>query len=330
MAVSALGVLFVVALALLALFVFRGIQQLEFDPEDARRRLGAGQIDNGPTNAYLIVGSDSREGWDGSSPLAGQRADVIMVGLIRQTGAPVLFSLPRDLWLPNPCEGRKTRINAALNGCGDKASGSELLAVMVEDFTGIAVDHLVATNLAGFTQVIDAVGGVSICNRHRVRIRQGPPAGPVLLPEGCLQANSRETLAWVRSRRTEIHVDGQWQRMPGVNDLTRTQRQQEVLLQLLGRIPSFTTFTHLVSFATGLDEAVRMSDELSIGSAARTAWSLRDVSPQTIRRFDLPVENHTTPGGAQVLLPAQPFRDVYEQELGEPAPGVRPPASSPN
>lgn len=77
-------------------------------------------------NAFLIIGTDK----------GGRRADVIILALLPEDGsAPILVSLPRDLWLQIPCWEKPNRINAALNGCGSAASGPELLALTVAEFT---------------------------------------------------------------------------------------------------------------------------------------------------------------------------------------------------
>ena len=63
-------------------------------------------------NAILIIGADRVIG-------GTRRADAILLALIPSDGsAMMLISLPRDLYLDNPCGGGRARINGALNGCG--------------------------------------------------------------------------------------------------------------------------------------------------------------------------------------------------------------------
>lgn len=254
--------------------------------------------------SFLVLGSDARAG------LAGSRADVVILGLLPADGtAPILFSLPRDLWLPDPCHGGSQRINAAFNGCQDMANGFELSAIVVEDFTGIEVDHVVGIDFAGFTEVIDAVGGVRICVDNPVR------DGPLFLPAGCTNATGTQALAWVRSRKTQELVDGEWRTMPGVNDLTRNRRQQDLVLQLLGRVGSFGTVGNLYSLADGVSDSVTVSDGLSNLDGARLVWAMRGRADE-VKRFAIPVTDMVTSGGAQVLVPTEPFATTFEREVG--------------
>ena len=80
--------------------------------------------------------------------------------------------------------GRARRVNAALNGCGEAASGPELVAITVADFTGIQPDHFALFDLEDFTRVIDAFGGTEICVENPVRERKPN------IPAGCTELTS--------------------------------------------------------------------------------------------------------------------------------------------
>jgi LCP family protein required for cell wall assembly len=180
---------------------------------------------------FLVIGSDLEEG------MTSERADVIVLVILPGDGGPpVMVSLPRDLYLPNPCTREPSRINANLNGCGDAATGPELLAIAVEDFTGIPVDHFIAFRVDGFIEVIDRLGGMEVCLDHAVR---DGPGMPVLLPEGCTRADGEQMLAWVRSRHTQELIDGEWRTVPGVNDLHR--KVGTVMVTAGGRLRSGVT-----------------------------------------------------------------------------------------
>jgi hypothetical protein len=128
--------------------------QLPYDPSFA----SSPAITDEAFNAFLIIGSDTAPG------RGGKRADVIILALLPEDrSAPILVSLPRDLWMRIPCWNSLNRINAALNGCGDAASGPELLAIAVAEFTGIQADHFALFDFEGFKRVIDACGGIEIC-----------------------------------------------------------------------------------------------------------------------------------------------------------------------
>jgi LCP family protein required for cell wall assembly len=292
-------------------FTMRGTERVEFDPSRGREALpppaeqpepreDSLDPDSSAFESFLILGSDERDG------LGGARADVIMVALLPDDGSsPVLFSLPRDLWVHNACTGGNSRINAGLNGCGSEVSGPELMAIMVEDFTTIPMDHYVKVDFEGFTEVIDAVGGVRICNDHPIR------HGSWELPGGCNTVGGDDALVWVRSRTTQEYVDGRWRTMPGVNDLTRNERQQEVMLQMVERLATVRSPATLHSLAGGVSESMALSRSLSIPRSVSIAWDARGMDRSDIRRFAIPVQGHVTSGGAQVLLPTEDFVTTF-------------------
>ena len=261
-------------------------------------------------NAFLAVGSDTRPGFGGS------RADVILLILLPTNGdSPAIVSLPRDLYLENPCTLTFSRINANLNGCssGDvQVSGPELLAIAVEDFTGIEVDHFALFGFDGFARVINKLGGIEICVDNPVRDADAE----LNLPAGCTNADGAQALSWVRSRKTQELVNGTWRTVPGVSDLTRNARQQDVILQMLQRLKGFRSLGDLLDTMNALAGAFTVDEGLSITDAASLAWSQRGLNAADILRLQIPVENYTTNRGAAVLLPTAGFTEILSEAYG--------------
>ena len=249
--------------------------------------------------AFLLVGSDE----------GGTRADVIILTMLpTNNDPPLMVSLPRDLYLPNRCSQRYTRINANLAGCGADVNGPTLLALAVEDYTGVHVDHFALFDFDGFEDVIDEVGGIEICVANAVRDRDAELA----LPAGCTNATGAQALAWVRSRHTQELVDGTWRTIPGVNDLTRNARQQDVILQMLTKLRSFDSVGDLTGKIRSLTEFFTFDDQLGMSEAISIAWNLRGIDLGTIVRFEIPVADHQTAGGAQVLVPIKSFNEILD------------------
>ena len=261
-------------------------------------------INRNSLQAYLLIGTDQRPQFGQS-----QRADVILLVILPADDSdPILMSIPRDLYLPNPCTGGLTRINATLNGCGTRATGPELLGIAIEDFTGVAIDHFAVIDFEGFKQVIDRVGGVEICIDNQVRDSYTDPK--LDLPAGCTLADGGQTLAWVRSRHTQELVNGSWRTMPGVNDLERNRRQQELLLEALTKLKAFRSVTEFSALVEDLADAFIIDDNLSMGDAIGLAWDLRDIQLDDIQRPVIPVRDYVTAEGAYVLVPQATFTEV--------------------
>jgi LCP family protein required for cell wall assembly len=290
----------VVAAAALLPLPSEGVQQ----PADVGDDIAA-IVSGSPTppdtfTSFMVVGSD----------LGGARADVIILAMLPAgDDPPVMVSLPRDLYLPNRCTQSYTRINANLNGCGDDVNGPSLLALAVEDFTGVEIDHFALFDFDGFERIVDEVGGVEICVPNAVR----DDKAELSLPAGCTNATGAQALAWVRSRRTQELVDGRWRTMSGVNDLTRNARQQELILQMLSKLRSFASPSDLTNKVRSLTQFFTFDNRLGLAAAINIAWDLRDLDLDTIERLEIPVTEHETPDGAQVLVPTVSFDEVLDQ-----------------
>ncbi len=263
--------------------------------------------DDDEFDAFLAVGSDNRPGF------GGNRADVILLVLLpRDDRPPLMTSLPRDLYIESPCTLTFNRINVNLNGCrgnGIEVTGPELLAIAVENFTGIGVDHFALFGFDGFEKVINRVGGIEICLTNPVRDSDAELA----LPAGCTTATGAQALGWVRSRKTQELVDGQWRTMRGVSDLTRNERQQDVLIQMLEKLKRFRSLGALLDTLSALADAFTVDEGLSVRDAAELAWSQRNLEAADIVRIQIPVENYTTSGGAAVLLPTRSFTELLDE-----------------
>lgn len=244
----------------------------------------------------LLVGTDSREGIDidtenaglilGDGDIGGSRTDTIMILRIEDEGSKFL-SLPRDLWLPID-GGAPQRINSAF------AQGPEAVINTVQSELGIPLSHYVQVDLAGFIDLVDAVGGVDITIPHPAKdTRSGldlPTAGTVTL-------DSTQALAFVRSRfYTEI-IDGREVADP-TSDLGRVQRQQDFMRALFAEVSAQRNPFVLNDMATAMADAVAMDDGTSMSEAFQIADSLRTGSPESVVLPTVPA----TVGSAAVLL----------------------------
>jgi LCP family protein required for cell wall assembly len=292
------------------------IVQPESEPDDGVDAQGDEDVEPPlGMEVILLVGSDSRDhlaSTQGFGEFGGQRADVVMV-LIRPADGSraALLSLPRDLLVGNVCqEGGEHRLNDALQGCGS-LNGPTALTRTVEDVIGHDVDHFALVDLAGFQEAVDAVGGYEICLERPVRDQRAQ----LELPAGCTQATGAQTLAWLRSRSTEELTEDGWRVMPGVNDLTRNERQRAFLLSMMGQLSDFGSPTDIADVAQGIAPFVTVDSELSFIDAVNLAWTMRGLSRGEIDELEIPVSDATTESGAAVLVAAVDIADVVDEYL---------------
>jgi LCP family protein required for cell wall assembly len=260
----------------------------------------------GTYDTYMVVGSD----------IGDFRADVIILVMVPTDGSdPIMVSLPRDLYLPNRCTQTYTRLNANFSGCGDEINGATLLSGAVEDFTGVEVDHFALFTFDGFEEIIDEVGGVEICVDYAVRDRKAE----LNLAAGCTNATGAQALAWVRSRSTLELVDGVWRSMANVSDLTRNERQQDVILTMLDKVGDFDSPQELAGAVRSVSNAFTLDDQLGLSDVISLAWDLRGLTAESIIRLRIPVENYETSAGAQVLVATTPFDELLQAYFAAPA-----------
>jgi LCP family protein required for cell wall assembly len=265
-----------------------------FDPREFSPHSFGEPIPDEVYESYLLVGVDA----------SGFLADAIVYALQPAGGGkPIVASLPRDLFVWNGCKETFTRLNAGLGGCSGVASGSEMMAILVEDYTGIPVDHLARINFDGFARMVDAFGGTTVCVDYPTRDKK---SHLLIETTGCNKANGSTTLAWVRSRHGEELRNGEWVATGG-SDFGRQSRQQDVLFQLAAKASNFSSPASLVAKLSAVTASVRLDSKWSFGSAVAAGYKYRGLSKSSTTRFSIGVKNYRTPRGAQVLLPTKPF-----------------------
>ncbi len=249
-----------------------------------------------PGRNVLLVGTDSRTGItddDANSELilgdgtSGTRTDTIMLLRLNDDGTAKFLSLPRDLWLPID-GGSQQRINTAIG------SGPDALIRTVQDGLGLPVHHYVQVDLAGFIDLVDAVGGVTITIAHPAFDRASgldlPVAGEVTL-------DSASALAWVRSRRYTEIIDGREVTDP-TSDLGRVQRQQDFMRALFAEVSAERNPARLNSMVSAITDAIVLDDATSLGDAVTMAQRIRGAGPVSVVLPTIPADI----GGAAVLL----------------------------
>jgi LCP family protein required for cell wall assembly len=181
----------------------------------------------------LLIGSDRRPG-DGS-----YNTDTLIVASIDPaSGQVAMFSLPRDttgIPLAGPARSFfgttwNRKINALFQQArarpdifpGGKLSGYKALKDTLGGLYGVQIQYFVEVDFGGFTQVVDALGGVTINVQLPVVDDYYPGdkgALRVYIPTGVQHMTGAEALIYARSRH-------------GSTDFDRASRQQRVLLSL--------------------------------------------------------------------------------------------------
>ena len=271
---------------------------------------------------YLIIGSDERTAISSASRgyVDGKRADVIILGIINERSTDkYLLSIPRDLLIKNSCTKSVEKINSTFsrNDCGNSA---ENLAANIQILTGLKINHFASFNFEGFENIIDSFGGIEICVDRTQR-----EGFSFELQKGCQTVKGSTALNWVVSRNTEVLVGeklvdkngndiSEWEKMEGVSDLSRNDRQQYIILQLLNEIKDFSSLGDLNNFITTLEDAFIIDENLSINSAVNILWNFRDTDLSNINKLSIPVSPYELDDGRQVLIISENFTKYAESK----------------
>lgn len=222
---------------------------------------------------YLLLGSDSRQGlskeelehFGTDEDIGGEnRADTIMVVHVEPGQQEATFlSFPRDLWVEIPGVGFG-RINSAFQA-GIERGGAQLVARTVRALTGIRIDHILYVNLAGFEDIVDALGGVQMCVPYPM---QDELTG-LDIGAGCQSFDGYTALAYVRTRH---------QPCDAIPDFARISRQQQFLRAVIAKLLSPSEIWRLPGLIDPVLDGLRVDEGLNAAELAYLAGQLQGVS----------------------------------------------------
>ena len=130
--------------------------------------------------------------------------------------------------------------------------------------------HYAEIDFAGFLEVVDALGGITLCNRSGHRLDDA--YANLHMAPGCQEMNGVKALAFVRAR----HVD---------SDFGRIGRQQEFLRAVLAEVDRRSGLTGLPTLkgvAEIATDHIKTDDTLGTGTAIGLARRLRDLGPASL------------------------------------------------
>jgi LCP family protein required for cell wall assembly len=228
------------------------------------------------------------------------------------------LSIPRDLRVSIPGYG-EDKINAAM-----QIGGPSLAIRTVSAFTGLPVNHVVIVDFGQFVDLVDAVGGIDV----------DVPA-PILSDKfDCPYSAARcQTWRGWRFEKGRQHLDARRaliysrirvnQLNPGESDLTRGERQQQVLQALTSKLVSTGTFFRLPF--VGADLIKPIATDLSAWQLTQLGWVRFRASDGRTLHCRLGGEDF----GNGYLSSSPHNRGVISMVTGDSAPQPPPPGSGP-
>ena len=257
---------------------------------------------------YLVVGSDSREGLTkaqikalrvGSTAVAaGGRSDtMLLVHISKARDAAYVVSIPRDTLVTIPAHKsqdgtidvppRPGKINAAF-----AFGGAPLLIQTIESKTNLKIDHYVEVSFAGFTGVVDALGGIEVCSKVPIN----DPKSHLVMSAGSHVLDGIEALKYVRTRDFD-----------GRGDIGRMERQQQFVSAVLRKATSSGVLLNpikLTKFFNATISTVKMDTSVNKSDLLTLAKQMRNLSAGNLRTLTVPLSdpNGNYPGVGSVVI----------------------------
>lgn len=243
-----------------------------------------------PPINILLMGSDSRQG-DVNSQFGDpnvhstERSDTtLLLHIAGNRKWATAISFPRDTWtyLPQcPSRYNSTLTQGGYEGKFNHAfqyGGPGCTVKLVQDLTGIPVDHFIVIDFEGFQNVVDALGGVPMTFSEPLY----DASSGLDIPAGEITLTGEQSLSFVRARKALS--DG--------SDISRIARQHEFLLAASQAADTKGLLTDPLKLYQVLDvatQSVVTDPELgSVEALLQLARELEAISPERISFLTVP------------------------------------------
>lgn len=269
----------------------------------------------------MVIGSDSRAG-TGSS-IVGARSDTnLIVHLSADRKSAIVVSIPRDsmTMAPRDCKNLSDTVQ---NGVirqwnANFQDGGEACTIRTfEGLTDIYIDHFVIIDFRGFQQMVDALGGVTVCTPVAINDRDAQ----LTLPAGRTKVDGKQALGYVRVR----HGIGDG------SDLGRIDRQQAFLSSVIQEATKSSLLLRpdkLFRFLDAATGAMTTDKGLDTGEMKDIAQSVARIGTDQIRFVKLPTRPYPAdPNRVEWLPSADAIWKAIRED--QPLPGTKAPAGTP-
>jgi LCP family protein required for cell wall assembly len=260
---------------------------------------------------YLILGSDSRD----PQNTTGSRSDtIILMHVDKNRSGAQLVSIPRDTWthIPKSADGKHGDTTAKINAAY-AWGGVPLTVQTIEAFTGVRIDHVIMIDFAGFREIVDALGGVTIdVDESFTATHSVSPGGNRHYDKGPQLMDGAAALDYARERYA--FKDG---------DFARIRHQQQVIKAILNQAASggmLTNPSQLNAFLRATADAATVDSTMSIFD---TAADLRHLRGENLTFYTNPTKGTGMVGDQSVVFPDtakdKPFYEAIRDDKPVPA-----------
>lgn len=232
-------------------------------------------------------------GMGGARHEGGYLADtIILVSVKPSTGDVALLSLPRDLSIPigNGIWQKVNTLNAYAEA-EERGTGGEETRRALSSLFGIPLPYYVRVDFAGFKELVDAVGGVSVAVENTL----DDPRYPVLGQEDVYPYENRFERLYIAAGKRSMdgdlalkYVRSRYGKGGEGSDFARIKRQQNILMALKDKVLSWPTLANPIRISKIINSVEGHIDtNIPVQQLLRFAHLARSFGEPNIKRITL-------------------------------------------
>ncbi|MBJ7291832.1 LCP family protein, partial [Williamsia sp.] len=275
---------------------------------------------------YLIVGTDTRVGKNGkvgagtTADAEGARSDtVILVNVPANRSRVVAVSFPRDLQIDRPeCKGWDNNTGTYTSDVVPAETGAKLNTAygdggpacaveVIQQLSGLNINHFIAMDFYGFEQVVNKLGGVQVCSPTPLYDYE---LGQILSKAGSQKVTGKRALNYVRARTVDTEGNG---------DYGRIKRQQLFLSSLLRGMLSSQVLTNPLKLNGIIKTFIGNSfvDQVTTEDLVNLGQSLQGLQAGRVTFLTTPTSGTTTDGSNNEIPRTDDINAIFDAIIND-------------
>lgn len=260
--------------------------KLQIDNEEETNQQEKQIENNSRAFSILLLGVDTNN-------LSGRSDTMILAVVDGDNGKVNLLSIPRDTRTKINGRNSYEKINHA------HAYGLNSAIYTVEDLFQIPIDYYIKINLNGFSDLVDALGGLELNVEKNINFRDRLTKQQFYLSAGEQTLNGREALNYARFRSD------------GEGDYGRMRRQQQVIKEIANQSTDFRNITKLTKLLDVLGDNVKT--DISFKEMVKMLLKVHSVDGEDINTLSLKSYPDMINGTSYVVIPNNELNKKKEQ-----------------
>ena len=198
----------------------------------------------------------------------------------------------------------ETKLNSAYSFGGPKC-----LVKVIQKLSGLSINRFMAVDFAGFSKMVDALGGVEVCSTTPLEDYE---LGTVLPNAGRQMIDGHTALNYVRARQVTTEING---------DYGRIKRQQLFLSSLLRSLISKEVFFSLSKLNNVVNQFIDDSfvDNIDTKDLVELGQSLQNIAAGRITFLTVPTTGYMDEWGNEHLREEDNRGDLRRDHQRRPA-----------